>query len=132
SPCAKGIMAASASRSAGMSKRYVGDTDDVSKDDGNDDNGSGKLGYKLMATFASVVGAVAARKVLRVAWKTSTGKQPPANPEHPEVTWGEAISWAVLSGAVVGVARMAAQRKVASSWHRSTGHLPPGLEETAA
>jgi hypothetical protein len=101
----------------------------VSEDTQND---NGKVGYKLMATFASVVGAFAARKVLQLAWKTATGKQPPANPEHPEVTWAEAIGWAVVSGAVIGVARMAAQRKVAASWHKSTGQLPPGLESTAA
>ena len=97
-------------------------------------NGSdnGKVGYKLMATFASLFGAYAARKALQLAWKTTTGKQPPANPEHPEVTWAEAVGWAVVSGAVIGVARMAAQRKVASSWHKSTGQLPPGLESTAA
>jgi hypothetical protein len=93
---------------------------------------NGKVGYKLMATFASVAGAFAARKVLQLAWKTATGKQPPANPEHPEVTWAEAVGWAVVSCAVIGVARMAAQRKVAASWHKSTGQLPPGLESTAA
>jgi hypothetical protein len=38
----------------------------------------------------------------------------------------------VVSGATVGLARLAAQKKVAASWHRSTGSLPPGLEETAA
>src|SRR5256885_12622085 len=98
-------------------------------DNGKDD---GKLGYKLLATAAAVLGALLARKSLAFAWKTATGKAPPANPEHPEVTWPEAVSWAIVSGAVVGLARLAAQKKVAASWHRSTGSLPPGLEETAA
>jgi hypothetical protein len=97
-----------------------------------DDKDDGKLGYKLLATLAAVLGALLARKSLAFAWKTATGKEPPANPEHPEVTWPEAVSWALVSGAVVGLARLAAQKKVASSWHRSTGSLPPGLEETAA
>jgi len=97
----------------------------------NDDE-TGKTGYKLMALLASVLGAIVARKSLAFAWKAATGKEPPANPEHPAVTWPEAVTWAVVSGAVVGLARLAAQKKVASSWHRSTGSLPPGLEETAA
>jgi Protein of unknown function (DUF4235) len=104
-------------------------SDDTENGDGK---GNGKVGYKLMATFASLFGAYAARKVLQLVWKTATGKQPPANPEHPEVTWAEAVGWAVVSGAVIGVARMAAQRKVAASWHKSNGQLPPGLESTAA
>ena len=97
-----------------------------------DDGQSGKTGYKIMALVASLVGAMVARKTLTLGWKLVSGKEPPANPEHPEVTWAEAASWAIVSGAVVGLARMIAQKRVASSWHRSTGTLPPGLEETAA
>jgi hypothetical protein len=102
------------------------------KADQQGDDGSGKLGYKVMAMIATLVGALIARKTLALAWRTATGKEPPANPEHPEVTWAEAATWAIVSGAVVGLARMVAQKKVAASWHRSTGHLPPGLQETAA
>ena len=104
----------------------------MAKDKDTDSSGDGKLGYKVMAMLATLVGAMVARKALALVWKTTTGKEPPANPEHPEVTWAEALSWAVISGAVVGVARLAAQKKVASTWHRSTGELPPGLEDTAA
>ena len=96
------------------------------------DDESGKTGYKIMALVASLFGAMMARKLLTFVWKRATGKEPPANPEHPEVTWPEAVSWAVASGAVVGLARLFAQKRVAASWHRSTGKLPPGLEETAA
>jgi hypothetical protein len=96
------------------------------------DDQTGKGGYKVLALLASLLGAMVARKTLAFAWKSVSGKPPPANPEHPAVTWPEAASWAVVSGAVVGLARLAAQKKVAASWHRSTGSLPPGLEETAA
>jgi Protein of unknown function (DUF4235) len=97
-----------------------------------EDEQNGKLGYKLLATLSSVLGAVVARKVLTFVWEKTTGRQPPANPEHPSVTWPEAVTWAVLSGAFVGVARLVAQRRVAATWHRATGSLPPDLEETAA
>ena len=97
-----------------------------------DTEDAGGLGYKVMAMLATVLGALLARKTLALAWRTATGKEPPANPEHPEVTWVEAVSWAVVSGAVVGLARLVAQKKVAATWHRSTGQLPPGMEETAA
>jgi hypothetical protein len=116
-----------------MAGPYVGETERVNdKTSDRDTSGQGKTGYKLLATFAGLAGAFVARKVLHTAWKTATGKEPPANPEHPEVTWAEAAAWAALSGAFIGFARMMAQRKVASSWHKSTGSLPPGLEETAA
>jgi hypothetical protein len=88
----------------------------------------GKLGYKALAALAAVLGALVARRSLTMAWKMATGKEPPANPEHPTVTWPEAVTWAVVSGAVVGLARLAAQKKVAASWHRSTGAPPPSRE----
>ena len=97
-----------------------------------DTEGAGGFGYKAIAMLATVVGALLARKTLAFAWRTATGKEPPANTEHPEVTWPEAAAWAIVSGAVVGLARMVAQKKVAATWHRSTGALPPGMEETAA
>jgi hypothetical protein len=97
-----------------------------------DTKGEGGLGYKVLAMLATLVGALVARKTLALAWRVATGKEPPANPEHPEVTWPEAATWAIVSGAVVGLARLVAQKKVAATWHRSTGQLPPGLEETAA
>src|SRR5438067_8310 len=97
-----------------------------------DTESEGGLGYKVMALLATLTGALIARKTLAFAWRTATGKQPPANPEHPDVTWPEAAAWAVVSGAVVGLARLVAQKKVAASWHRSSGRLPPDLEETAA
>jgi Protein of unknown function (DUF4235) len=100
--------------------------------DKSKDDGEGKLGYKLMATLAAVLGALVARKSLAFVWKTATGKAPPANPEHPAVTWPEALTWAVVSGAVMGLARLVAQKKVAASWHKATGVLPPDMEETAA
>ena len=93
-----------------------------------DDQGA-KPGYRLLTVIAATAGTFAARKLLAALWKAASGKEPPANPEHPEVTWTEAVSWAVVSGAVIGLARLAAQKKVAQSWHRSTGALPPGLKE---
>lgn len=92
----------------------------------------GKHGYKPMALVASFLGALVARKLLTFTWKAISGKAPPANPEHPAVTWTEAVSWAVVSGATVGLARLAAQKKVAASWHRSTGALPPHLDDAPA
>lgn len=89
------------------------------------DDDTGKVGYKAMAAIAALLGALVARKSLALVWKAATGKAPPEKPEHPAVSWSEAVSWAVVSGAVVGVARLAAQKKVAATWHRSTGAPPP-------
>ena len=86
---------------------------------------------KIWTVFSlvSAVGAGAlAKKGLDKAWSIATGKQPPENPADPDVEIWEAVSWAVASGVAVGLARMLAQRKAASYYTRSTGHLPPDLQ----
>ena len=39
------------------------------------------------------------------------------------------MAFAVVSGAIVGVARMLAARKAAEYYRKSTGHLPAKLQE---
>ena len=90
---------------------------------------SGSKAYSLMGLAATVVATMAARKAMTAGWKLSTGKKPPSNPEHPDVSMGEAVAWAVASGVAVGVARMLASRKAADYYRRSTGHLPANLED---
>ena len=95
--------------------------------------GSGsKMGWKILGTGSAVLAGVLTRKLLTKTWTSITGNEPPANPEHPEVTWPEAISWAVLSGVAVALARLVATRTAADRWVKATGSLPPGLEESSA
>ena len=62
-------------------------------------------------------------------WTAATGKEPPANPEDPEVSWPEAVGWAVASGALIGVARLVATRKAAAYYTKSAGHPPKRLRK---
>ena len=76
---------------------------------------SGSKAYSLLGLAATVGATMAARKAMTAGWKLSTGKKPPSNPEHPDVSMGEA--------------RMLASRKAADYYRRSTGHLPANLED---
>ncbi len=89
------------------------------------------LAWRVIGLGAAIGAGVAARKVATTGWKLATGDDPPVNPEAPETSVGEAVAWALASGAVVGVARLLATRKVADYWQRSTGSLPPGMEKVA-
>ncbi|MGN6333433.1 MAG: DUF4235 domain-containing protein [Motilibacteraceae bacterium] len=88
----------------------------------------GGLLWKVVGTGAAVGAGIAARKGITATWHAAMGTPPPTNPEDPDVTWQEAVGWAVLSGAAVGVARLLATRKAADYWRRSTGSLPKGLQ----
>jgi hypothetical protein len=92
---------------------------------------SGSKAYTLLGLAATVGATMVARKAMSATWKISTGKEPPTNPEHPDVSMAEAVAWAVASGVAVGLARMLAGRKAADYYRRSTGHLPANLEDVA-
>ena len=87
--------------------------------------------WKVFGTVSAIAAGIATKKLLEVAWKTATGHAPPENPEHPDVQWWEAISFAIASGAAIGVARMLAARKAADYYRRSTGRLPAGMKDVA-
>jgi hypothetical protein len=90
---------------------------------------SGSKVWSLMGLGATLGATMAARKAMTATWKLSTGKNPPSNPEHPDVSLGEAVTWAIASGVAVGLARMFATRAAADYYRRSTGHLPANLED---
>lgn len=91
---------------------------------------SGSKVWSAFALLATVGASMVARKAMTTSWKVATGKEPPQNPAHPDVSIGEAVAWASASGVAVGLARMLASRKAADYYRRSTGHLPANLEDT--
>ena len=88
--------------------------------------------WSMFALGSTIVAGIAARKAMTTSWKVATGKEPPSNPADPDVSIGEALAWAMLSGVAIGVMRMLASRKAADYYRRSTGHLPPNLQEASS
>ena len=83
--------------------------------------------WSVFSLVSALGGAAVAKKGLDRVWRIATGRKPPENPADPDIELREAIAWAVASGTAIGLARMLAQRRAASYYARSTGHLPPGL-----
>ncbi len=88
--------------------------------------------WSVMALSSTVGATIAARKAITTSWKMATGKQPPMNPADPDVSIREAVAWAVMSGVAVGVARMLASRRAAEYYRKTTGHLPPNLQDSGS
>jgi hypothetical protein len=89
-------------------------------------------GSKLWTVFSlgsALAAAAVAKKTLNTSWRAATGKNPPENPADPDVDVWEAVLWAAISGTIVALARMLAQRKAAGYYQRSAGHLPPQLQK---
>jgi hypothetical protein len=93
---------------------------------------SGSKVWSVMALASTVGAGIAARKAMTTSWKVATGKEPPENPADPDVSIGEALAWAMVSGLTIGVARMLASRKAAAYYRKSTGHLPANLQSASS
>lgn len=91
----------------------------------------GSMVWKVLGTGSAVLAATFAEKGLTALWRTATGSEPPASPEDPDTDWTQAVTWAVLSGAVIGIARLAATRRAAAYYRRSTGELPKALQRAS-
>jgi len=92
-----------------------------------------KVGWKVVGITTGLAAAQVSKKVMAATWKkTHHGALPPRNPAAPGTTWTEAISWAVASSVAVATARLLANRGAAKAWQKTTGALPPGLEEVGA
>jgi len=100
--------------------------------DGSVDEADNSAAFKIMATGGALGAAFLGRKAVTWTWKLATGNEPPANPEDPEVTWREAVAWALVSGAAIGLARLLAGRQVAAFYRKQTGKLPANLQDASA
>jgi len=86
----------------------------------------GDYGSKMINALAGVAAAYVARKAIGFAWTKATGRPPPDSEER-EAGLGEALAWAVVIGAGVGIARVLAARLAA----RQTGKQLTSPADTA-
>ena len=87
----------------------------------HDDDDSQSKFVGLAATLAALGAATLMRKTLERVWMSATGKEAPVNPESSETSWGEALAWALVSGALLGVARLVARRGAITTMSKTAG-----------
>lgn len=84
-----------------------------------------QMGWNLMSGLAAVAAAAVVRKALDAGWRSVVGREPPNDPEAPDIAWTDAVGWALVSGTTIALARIVARRRVAATWMRATGTPPP-------
>jgi Protein of unknown function (DUF4235) len=83
-----------------------------------------------VASGAAVAAVAASRPLIERGWRMAFKSEPPGNPAHQDVSWRDALLWAIITGAVVGVIRLVAQRLAAAAWQKVTGDYPESLAAT--
>ncbi|HET6951014.1 MAG TPA: DUF4235 domain-containing protein [Acidimicrobiales bacterium] len=86
--------------------------------------------WNAVASGAAVGAVMLTRPLVARGWRLAFGSEPPGNPAHQDVAWRDALLWAVVTGALVGVIRLVAQRLAAGAWQKATGSYPGELAST--
>src|SRR5215469_3930566 len=86
---------------------------------------------RAVAMVAALAAAFVTKKVVTTAWTKTTGKEPPENPEDPEVGWVEALGWAAMMGVAVSIARLLATRLVHRRAYTPASSPAPEMAEKA-
>lgn len=84
----------------------------------------GTLAAKLLTAGAAVLAGIVAKKTTDTTWKFVTGSDSPENPDDPDIDIKEAVAFAVLSGVIVGLARMVANRQATRLVAKGSGRSP--------
>lgn len=80
--------------------------------------------WSLATTAAAIGGGIMAKKVIEKAWALVTDG---TVPDNPKVNWGEAIAFALVSGAVVQLARVMVNHKSTQAYAKKKGRLPQSV-----
>jgi Protein of unknown function (DUF4235) len=86
--------------------------------------------WNVVASGAAIGAVVLTKPLIERAWRLAFRAEPPGNPADQDVSWRDAILWALVTGALVGVIRLVAQRVAAGAWQKARGRYPKELAAT--
>ncbi|MFD1506201.1 DUF4235 domain-containing protein [Georgenia yuyongxinii] len=72
--------------------------------------------YNMVNAGALLLAGLVTDRALKLGWKALTGHEPPQDPDDPGVKMWEVVTFAAVSGALVGLSRQLALRG-ASKWY---------------
>ncbi len=80
--------------------------------------------FNVLGAVLAVGAAAATQKVISATWRFVMDDTPPDNPEDPDTSLAEAMSWAIASGAGVTIAKLLTARKWTRYYIDATGRRP--------
>jgi Protein of unknown function (DUF4235) len=84
-----------------------------------------ELAWQGVALASGTLAATAVRRIAVTTWRSTKHEDPPENPVSNDVSWPDALTWAISVAVGAAVARVIAQRGAAAAWKRATGDPPP-------
>jgi Protein of unknown function (DUF4235) len=84
-----------------------------------------QMAWQGVAAASGTLAAMAVRRLAVTTWRSTKHVDPPENPVARDVSWPDALTWAVAVAIGAAVARVVAQRGAAAAWERATGEPVP-------
>ncbi len=81
--------------------------------------------WTLIRIAAYLAAGFLVEQVVTTGWKVASGHQPPVDPEDIDSHAGEVVAYAVLSGALIALARVIAVRTAARAYTKYTAQPIP-------
>lgn len=78
--------------------------------------------FNLIGTLVALAAGAVAQKAVSALWRGVIG-EPPEDPDDPNTNLGEALGWAVASGAFVAIVKIMTSRQVRKYYLASTTPL---------
>ncbi len=72
-------------------------------------------------TVAGLLGAVAARRLIKKFYMSRKGMEPPVDPGTPESDWRQALMWTAVIGVGAGIGRLVARYVVGDQLDKRFG-----------
>lgn len=81
--------------------------------------------YQIATAGAALLAGALVKTLLTAGWRGIANSEPPLNPENPEVSWRDALTWTIASSVVIGVAGLMARKGVSTFIERPFGGSEP-------
>ena len=66
----------------------------------------------IMVAGITLAGSFITKKIIEKTKTGLTGNEPPKNPEKQDISWKEAVIWAVSTGAFIGLVKLILRRNL--------------------
>lgn len=91
--------------------------------------GAKPLVWKGASYGAGAIAMLATRRLLDLLWRQVRDEPPPDGTDAVGAPVVDALSWAIATGAGVGVARILAIKSAARVWEAAVHEPPPGVAD---
>jgi hypothetical protein len=87
-----------------------------------------KILFRVLSLIIAIPVGRLVSKLVEKAWVAARPGDPPKDPKKADTGWGDAITWAAISGIGIALSKLLTTKGAAGAWKAIIGTPPPGYE----